>query len=274
MHHSQMHIHVLGSIRIRLQTSCIYNTMSPQINDDHLSGLEGKPVEFEAVDTFGIGGGGSAMHRQQRQQRAQRLLEEACPARRRLQLKPGAQVILLKTLNLGQGLVNGARGVVTGLLPEEKKVQVKFLSGNEVKIGYQKWNILNESQQTLCSREQIPLQLGWAISIHKSQGMSLDFVAVSLANIFEYGQAYVALSRARTLDGLSIIGNFSSDCIRAHPRVLEFYNDGAAAAASISSPCGSESFGEENLSGNFLDQKFSGGSGAGLSCEKNIHGRN
>ena len=85
-----------------------------------------------------------------------------------------------------------------------------------------------------CERLQLPLELAWALSVHKAQGMSLDAVEVSLARAFEAGQAYVALSRARSLSGLRVArGGVTRDAVRAHPAVLAFYDrlraDGDAA---------------------------------------------
>ncbi len=70
---------------------------------------------------------------------------------------------------------------------------------------------------------QIPLILAWSITIHKAQGMSLEYVKTDIgSSIFEYGQAYVVLSRIKTIDGLSLI-NIDYSKIRAHPKILEYY---------------------------------------------------
>ena len=70
---------------------------------------------------------------------------------------------------------------------------------------------------------QIPFALGWALSVHKSQGMTLDRVEVNLARAFEAGMAYVALSRAKSLKGLRISGGISARSLRADPKVVAFY---------------------------------------------------
>ncbi|GIL99932.1 hypothetical protein Vretimale_4978 [Volvox reticuliferus] len=73
-----------------------------------------------------------------------------------------------------------------------------------------------------CSRLQVPLKLAWALTIHKCQGMSLDRVQISMRGIFATGQAYVALSRARSLEGLELL-DWSDDCVKVDPCVVSFY---------------------------------------------------
>ncbi|KAL9845955.1 ATP-dependent DNA helicase PIF1 isoform 1-T1 [Geothlypis trichas] len=151
-----------------------------------------------------------------------KLIDAQCPVGGRVELKLGAQVMLAKNLDVSQGLVNGARGVVVGFESEQKGLpKVRFLCGVTQLIKMEKWVIKGPSGVHL-SRQQLPLKLAWAISIHKSQGMSLDCVEISLSRVFESGQAYVALSRARSLAGLRVL-DFDPKAVRADPAVLHFY---------------------------------------------------
>ncbi|KAM9129875.1 ATP-dependent DNA helicase PIF1 isoform 3-T3 [Pangshura tecta] len=100
--------------------------------------------------------------------------------------------------------------------------RVRFLCGVTEVIRLERWVFKGPSGMYL-SRQQLPLKLAWAISIHKSQGMSLDCVEISLSRVFESGQAYVALSRARSLEGLRVL-DFDPNVVRANPYVLQFYS--------------------------------------------------
>jgi len=71
-------------------------------------------------------------------------------------------------------------------------------------------------------RNQVPLRLSWAMTIHKAQGMSIDFLEVDLRNVFEAGQAYVALSRARTIEGLRVL-SYDARKFWTSPKVAAFY---------------------------------------------------
>jgi len=154
----------------------------------------------------------------------------------RLELRIGAQVMLLKNLATSRGLVNGARGIVVAFEESNHRSDhypllpiVKF----ECTVGSNKnveticvvddvWEI-KTGDSVMASRIQIPLMLAWAISIHKSQGMTIPKLEVDLNRIFEYGQGYVALSRATCLSGLTV-HHFEPHRIKAHPLVKDFYS--------------------------------------------------
>ncbi|XP_055671365.1 ATP-dependent DNA helicase PIF1 [Falco peregrinus] len=176
-------------------------------NERCLQQLSGEVHAFEALDS---------------DPELVKLIDAQCPVGGRVELKLGAQVMLAKNLNVSQGLVNGARGVVVGFESEQKGLpKVRFLCGVTQVIKMEKWVFKGPSGVHL-SRQQLPLKLAWAISIHKSQGMSLDCVEISLSRVFESGQAYVALSRARSLAGLRVL-DFDPKVVRADPSVLQFY---------------------------------------------------
>lgn len=84
------------------------------------------------------------------------------------------------------------------------------------------WAIEDENEKPLVSRVQLPLMLAWSLSIHKSQGQTLPKVKVDLRRVFEKGQAYVALSRAVSREGLQVL-NFDRTRIKAHQKVIDFY---------------------------------------------------
>lgn len=97
------------------------------------------------------------------------------------------------------------------------------LSSRTVLVEPERWDITDEvTEEVLVSRTQLPLMLAWAMSIHKSQGQTLPKVRVDLSRIFENGQAYVALSRAVSRDGLQVV-NFRTDRVRTHEVVERFY---------------------------------------------------
>jgi len=132
--------------------------------------------------------------------------------------------MLVRNVDPSLGLVNGARGVVTGFDAIRRNYpKIRFLSGIEKTIEPVKWEIEVEGV-IVASRKQVPLRLAWAMTIHKCQGCSLDRAEISLRGIFESGQAYVALSRVKTLKGLKLIG-FNSTVVKVNDRVLSWWRN-------------------------------------------------
>lgn len=122
-----------------------------------------------------------------------------------------------------EGLANGSRGVIIGFsFNEYKNPIVQFLDGKILEIKPHDYKIEDNNESVI--KRQIPLIHAWAITIHKAQGMSLEYIQTDIGeSIFEYGQAYVVLSRIRSLEGLSLI-NIDYSKIKAHPKIIEFYN--------------------------------------------------
>lgn len=130
----------------------------------------------------------------------------------------GAQVIVNVSIP-SQNLYNGSRGIIIGF--DKNLPIVKFLDGKEKTIELYKWEL---DYGTIISKIQIPLILGWAMTIHKSQGMTLDYVYTDIGDsIFEYGQTYVVLSRVKSLESL-FLKNIDFSKIFANPKVIDYYN--------------------------------------------------
>ncbi len=130
-------------------------------------------------------------------------IKKSCLAPEILRLKPGARVMCVKN-NFEAGYVNGTLGVVVSCDVDNDPV-IRTVEGKKITIGKASWKI-EEDGKIKAEILQYPLRLAWAITIHKSQGMSLDAIEVDLSKSFEPGMGYVALSRVRTLEGLTILG--------------------------------------------------------------------
>jgi ATP-dependent DNA helicase PIF1 len=153
---------------------------------------------------------------------------------REIELCVGAQVMLTKNLDVENGLVNGSRGVVAEFDLDGNPVVI-YDTGH--KIGMEPVDFEVEYGEEVLTRKQVPLILAWAITIHKSQGASLSEVITDLTQVFGNGQAYVTLSRVKTLEGLFLLGIDYSK-IKCNPTVREYYtalNAPALAAAAASS---------------------------------------
>lgn len=146
-------------------------------------------------------------------------LDKYCKAPQNLILKKGCRVMLLKNLDFEQGLINGSCGVVKDFSTDG--IIVNFDNGIQKTIKPHEFDYSKDGK-LLAKRIQFPLRLAYGITIHKSQGMTLDEVFIDFNRIFEYGQAYVALSRVKSLNGLYLKG-FEPQKIMAHPKIVDFY---------------------------------------------------
>lgn len=216
-------------------------------NQLRMNQLSGQVYSFEARD------GGSITIKEQRD----RLLQ-SCMVPETIHLKKGAQVMLVK--NMDDTLVNGSLGKVFSFMTEQQFIFYKdnedaYLAGDvsslaavkektlglstqqlypvvrfaiadgttrDLLLKRESWKIELPNGEVQASREQIPLILAWALSIHKAQGQTLERVRVDLGKVFEKGQAYVALSRATSMAGLQVL-RFDPRKIMAHEKVRSFY---------------------------------------------------
>lgn len=145
-------------------------------------------------------------------------LKKGCLSPESLTLKEGAQVMFTKN-NPREGFVNGTLGVVVGFSEYDHYPRVQTRDGREIIAEPSEW-VIEEGGVVRASVSQVPLRLAWAITVHKSQGMSLDEAVVDLSRVFEYGQGYVALSRVRRLSGLYVLG-WNERTFKVHPEVLQ-----------------------------------------------------
>lgn len=135
-----------------------------------------------------------------------------------LELKNGAEVMFVAN-DFGQGFVNGSRGQVVGFKDGMPQVRL-FSNGRVITVEQHSW-ALEEDGRKLAEVAQLPLRLAWAITIHKSQGMSLDAAEIDLGKSFTPGMGYVALSRVRSLDGVYLTG-MNRMAMQLHPAIFEF----------------------------------------------------
>lgn len=180
-----------------------HNSNVDEVNEAKLNTIGGESKVF-MMRSFGAAGICEA-------------LKKGCLAPSNLSLKIGAQVMFVKN-SAEQGYVNGTTGEVIDF--KEGYPVVRAKDGKEYVAYPSTWSV-EEGQKVLGSIEQVPLKLAWAVTIHKSQGMTLDNAYIDLSQAFVEGQGYVALSRIRNLAGLYLKG-FNDMSLKVHQDVLIF----------------------------------------------------
>ncbi|HEX8993790.1 MAG TPA: AAA family ATPase [Candidatus Paceibacterota bacterium] len=145
-------------------------------------------------------------------------LKRNCLSPEQLTLKVGAKVMFTRNHLEGQ-YVNGTTGEVVEFRRSDGTPVVRTHDGRTVVAEEAEWSIEIDGKK-VARVTQVPLRLAWAITVHKSQGMSLDRAVIDLSSSFEYGQGYVALSRVRSLEGLHLLG-LNERALQVHPDIRE-----------------------------------------------------
>ena len=183
-----------------------HNADVDAINDAHLKALSGDARRYTMRFS-----GAKARHEQ---------LAKGVLAPQILELKKGAEVMFVAN-NFPMGFVNGTRGTVVDFRGDSPVVVTA--GGKEVIVESHSWG-MEEDGRVVAEAAQLPLRLAWAITIHKSQGMSLDAAEIDLSRSFTPGMGYVALSRARSMEGIYLKG-INQMALAMHPLIFEFDTD-------------------------------------------------
>ncbi|USN87870.1 MAG: AAA family ATPase [Candidatus Nomurabacteria bacterium] len=216
---------LLGSIRsgnieedhyslLREQTEIAYEDIEPtrlythnadvdSVNSQELKKLSG------SGRTFKMSGKGSRV--------LQESLARNCLSPQNLELKVEAMVMCTKN-NFEAGYVNGTLARVVDFDSYEGYPVIETADKRRITIEPVSWEVV-EDGKVKAAIEQVPLRLAWAITVHKSQGMSLDAVEIDLSKAFVYGQGYVALSRVRSLAGLKVLG-INANALHVDPKII------------------------------------------------------
>lgn len=194
------------------------------INDQNLRALKGQERVFEAKTVFDATALKGLSADSPEVLKATTKLDRDAPYKQSLSLRVGAQVMLVYNLDQEAGLVNGSRGVIEGFTETIPCLPLVLFQGCTlpIAVGEQTW----ESEEIEgVKRSQIPLAIAYAITIHKAQGSTLDCALIDIGpRTFEVGQAYVALSRVKSLECLYVHELDPLAC-KAHPKVVEFYRE-------------------------------------------------
>ena len=192
------------------------------INDSNLRALTGRRYNYKARLVYDGKIPDGFIESDENFQRALNMFDSDGAYSKELELMVDAQVMLIANVDPDSGLVNGSRGVVVGFCTSTELPIVEFVNGVKKPIGHHTWPI---EDYEFISRSQIPLKLAYAVTIHKCQGSTLDAALVDIGTgNFEFGQAYVALSRARSLEALYVY-DFDPTAFKAHSKVKKFYSE-------------------------------------------------
>jgi len=190
---------------------CSHNRMADEINQEKLKEIKVDPSTFEAK-LFG------------------EFKENQFPNEQFLELKIGAQVMFIRNDISGEKrYFNGKLGEISALDENEIKVVLDG-SEREITVKREVWEQKkyfldtdkNIKEEVLGSFEQFPIKLAWAVTIHKSQGLTFDKVIIDAGKSFTAGQVYVALSRCRTLEGIVLKSKITPEVIFKDNRILQF----------------------------------------------------
>lgn len=181
-----------------------HNADVEQINDTHLKAIADESKTF-VMETYGV------------QSKVDQLIKSVL-APEVLELKIGAEIMFVAN-NFAEGFVNGSRGRVVEFRDGAPLVELQR-NKRVIKVEPHSW-ALEEDGKERARVTQLPLRLAWAITIHKSQGMSLDSAEIDLSRAFTPGMGYVALSRVRSLDGVFLKG-INNTALAMHPEIFGF----------------------------------------------------
>ena len=167
-----------------------HNMDVDRINGQHMNEIKGRKKVFKAKIKGNL--------------KLAESIKRSIMAPEKLELKKDAKVMFVKN-NYEKGYLNGSLGKVITYNDDGYPV-IQLNNGAHIVAEPEDWRIEDETGKLLVSYQQVPLRLAWAITVHKSQGMTLDSAVMDLSNTFEKGQGYVALSRIKGLEGLQLNG--------------------------------------------------------------------
>lgn len=193
-----------------------HNIDVDRINNDELNRLSGKEIIFKA-NTKGS------------KQNLERIFKSSL-VQEELKLKKEATIIFIKN-NYGAGYINGTLGKVIAFDKESNFPIVELFDGREILVTPEEWLWEDDKGKIKAVVKQLPLKLAWALTVHKSQGMTLDAAEIDLSKTFEVGQGYVALSRIKSIKGLRLMG-LNDIALRVDEMVLEVDSDMQAMSRS------------------------------------------